>query len=127
MRVILVADNASTRFGGEAFIPFNYFKLLIARGVDVRLVVHARNRDELVDLFPGHVDRLYFVEDTWLHKALFRLGTFLPRRLADATTGLLLHLTTEMVQRRIIRDIAKKFAVDVIHQPIPVSPKTPSM
>jgi glycosyltransferase involved in cell wall biosynthesis len=126
MRVILVADNASTRFGGEAFIPFNYFKLLLARGVDVRLVVHARNRAELVELFPENLDRLYFVEDIWLHKALFRLGTFLPRRLADATTGMLLHLTTELVQRRIIREIVKTVKVDVIHQPIPVSPKTPS-
>jgi glycosyltransferase involved in cell wall biosynthesis len=126
MRILLVADNASTRFGGEAFIPFNYFKLLLARGVDVRLVVHARNRTELIELFPEHLDRLFFVEDIWLHKALFRLGTFLPRRLADASTGLILHLTTQLVQQRIIRDLHEKFAADVVHQPIPVSPKTPS-
>jgi glycosyltransferase involved in cell wall biosynthesis len=126
MRVILVADNASTRFGGEAFIPFNYFRLLLAREVDVRLVVHARNRTELVERFPEYLDRLHFVEDTGLHKALFRFGTFLPRRLADATTGLLLQLATQTVQRRIVRELVKKFAIDVIHQPIPVSPKTPS-
>ena len=126
MQVILVADNASTVFGGEAFIPFNYFRLLLARKVDVRLVVHARNRTELVERFPDCQNRLYFVEDTWLHKALFRLGTFLPRRLADATTGLLLHLATQMVQRRIVRELVKKLAIDVVHQPIPVSPKTPS-
>ena len=126
MHVILVADNASARFGGEAFIPLNYFRLLLAREVDVRLVVHARVRAELVELFPDHLDRLHFVEDTWLHKALFRLGTFLPRRLADATTGLLLHLTTQLVQRNIVLSLVKKLAVDVIHQPIPVSPKTPS-
>jgi glycosyltransferase involved in cell wall biosynthesis len=126
MHVILVADNASARFGGEAFIPLNYFRLLLAREVDVRLVVHARVRAELVELFPDHSDRLHFVEDIWLHKALFRLGTFLPRRLADATTGLLLHLTTQLVQRKIVQNLAKKLAVDVIHQPIPVSPKTPS-
>ena len=126
MHVILVADNASARFGGEAFIPLNYFRLLLAREVDVRLVVHARVRAELVELFPDHSDRLHFVEDIWLHKALSRLGTFLPRRLADATTGLLLHLTTQLVQRKIVQNLAKKLAVDVIHQPIPVSPKTPS-
>jgi glycosyltransferase involved in cell wall biosynthesis len=126
MQVILVADNASTVFGGEAFIPFNYFRLLLARKVDVRLVVHARNRTELIERFPDCQNRLYFVEDTWLHKALFRLGTFLPRRLADATTGLLLHLATQMVQRRIVRELVKKLAIDVVHQPIPVSPKTPS-
>jgi glycosyltransferase involved in cell wall biosynthesis len=126
MHVILVADNASARFGGEAFIPLNYFRLLLAREVDVRLVVHARVRAELVELFPDHSDRLHFVEDIWLHKGLFRLGTFLPRRLADATTGLLLHLTTQLVQRNIIKSLVERLAVDVIHQPIPVSPKTPS-
>ena len=126
MHVVLVDNNASTRFGGEAFIPLNYFRLLLARKVDVRLIVHARVRAELVELFPDHSDPLHFVEDIWLHKALFRLGTFLPRRLADATTGLLLHLTTQLVQRRIIQNLIKELAVDVIHQSIPVSPKSPS-
>src|SRR5229473_8361329 len=107
MRVILVADNASGLFGGEAFIPLNYFRLLRSRKVDVRLVVHARNKAELVDRFPQDLDRLHFVEDTWLHKALFRLGQYLPRRLADATTGLLIHLTTQLSQRRIVRDLIK--------------------
>ena len=126
MRVVIVADNASTRFGGEAFIPFNYFRLLLQRKVDVSLVVHARNRTELSGCFPESLERLHFVEDTWLHKALFRLGSFLPRRLAEATTGLLLHFATQSTQRRIIRRLVKELAVDVIHQPIPVSPKMPS-
>ena len=102
MRIIITADNASARFGGEAFIPLNYFRLLLARKEDVRLVVHARNKSELTALFPNDLDRLYFVDDTSLHKALFRLGRFLPRRLADATTGLLMHLSTQFAQRRII-------------------------
>jgi glycosyltransferase involved in cell wall biosynthesis len=126
MRIVIVADNASARFGGEAFIPLNYFRLLRSRSVDVRLVVHARNKAELIEQFPNDLDRLRFVEDTWLHKALFRLGGHLPRRLADATTGLLIHLTTQSAQRRVIRDLAKTLGVDVVHQPIPVSPKTPS-
>src|SRR5882762_7590343 len=126
MRIIIVADNASTRFGGEAFIPLNYFRLLRARNVDVRLVVHARNKAELIARFPDDQDRLYFVEDTSLHKALFRLGQFLPRRLADATTGLVIHLTTQFAQRRLVRDLVKRHGIDVVHQPIPVSPKTPS-
>jgi len=126
MRIILVADNASTRFGGEAFIPLNYFRLLRARNADVRLVVHARNKAELLTRFPEDQDRLYFVEDTRLHKALFRLGQFLPRRLAEATTGLVIHLTTQLSQRRIVCEIAKRHRIDAVHQPIPVSPKTPS-
>jgi hypothetical protein len=126
MRVILVADNASVRFGGEAFIPLNYFRLLRLRKVDVRLVVHARNKAELLERFPEDWERLHFVEDTRLHKALFHVGEFLPRRLAEATTGLLIHLTTQLSQRRIVRDLATTFGIDVVHQPIPVSPKVPS-
>ncbi len=126
MRVILVADNASGRFGGEAFIPLNYFRLLRLRKVDVRLVVHARNKAELLERFPEDLERLHFVEDTRLHKALFHAGEFLPRRLAEATTGLLIHLTTQLSQRRIVRDLATTFGIDVVHQPIPVSPKVPS-
>ncbi len=127
MHIIIVADNASSLFGGEAFIPLNYFRLLRARDIDVRLVVHARNKPELVRRFPDDHERLFFVEDTWLHKALFRFGQYLPRRLADATTGLLIHLTTQSAQRRIVRDLIKTHHIHVVHQPIPVSPKTPSL
>jgi glycosyltransferase involved in cell wall biosynthesis len=84
------------------------------------------NKSELLELFPHEQDRLYFVQDTSLHKALFRYGQLLPRRLADATTGLLIHLTTQSSQRRILRDLVKQYSIDVVHQPIPVSPKTPS-
>ena len=126
MRIIIVADNASSLFGGEAFIPFNYFRLLRARNIDVRLVVHARNRLELLNRFPDDQGRIFFVEDTWLHKALFSWGQKLPRRLADATTGLIIYLTTQLSQRRIVRELIKAHDIDVVHQPIPVSPKTPS-
>jgi glycosyltransferase involved in cell wall biosynthesis len=127
MRILIVASNASSRFGGEAFIPLNYFRLLRARKMDVRLVVHARNRPELTAQFPNDLDRLFFVDDTLLHKVLNRFSRFLPRRLADATTGLIIHLSTQLAQRRLIRELVRAHAIDVVHEPIPVSPKTPSM
>jgi glycosyltransferase involved in cell wall biosynthesis len=127
MRILIVASNASRRFGGEAFIPLNYFRLLRRRSMDVRLVVHARNRPELTALFPDDLDRLCFVDDTSLHKKLNRFGQILPRRLADATTGFIIHLTTQLAQRRIIRELVKAHAIDVVHEPIPVSPKAPSL
>ena len=61
MRVMIVAENASTRFGGEAIIPYHYFRLLRARGVDAHLIVHARTRDELVSLFPDDLKHIHFV------------------------------------------------------------------
>ena len=127
MRIIIAADNASSRFGGEAFIPLNYFRLLRARKEDVRLVVHARNKSELTLRFPEDLDRLYFVDDTPMHKVLFWFGRFLPRRLADATTGLIIHLSTQLHQRRVVRELVKTHHVDVVHVPIPVSPRTPSL
>jgi glycosyltransferase involved in cell wall biosynthesis len=127
VRILIVADNASSRFGGEAFLPLNYFRLLLARKMDVRLVVHARNRPELTAQFPNDLDRLFFVDDTLLHKVLFRFSRFLPRRLSDATTGLIIHLSTQIAQHRIIHDLVKTQGINVVHEPIPVSPKTPSL
>jgi glycosyltransferase involved in cell wall biosynthesis len=127
MRIIIVADNASNQFGGEAFIPLNYFRLLLARNEDVRLVVHARIKSELTQQFPEHLDRLYFVADTAMHKMLSRYGRLLPRRLADATTGLIVHLSTQFSQRRVVRDLVRLHKIEIVHQPIPVSPKTPSL
>jgi glycosyltransferase involved in cell wall biosynthesis len=127
MRVLIIADNASSQFGGEAFLPFNYFRLLRARNVDVRLVVHERNRSELTSQFPKDLDRLHYVKDTLLHKVVFRLGSFLPRRVADVTTGFIIYLTTQIAQRRLAKKLSKLHHFDVIHVPIPVSPKSPSL
>jgi glycosyltransferase involved in cell wall biosynthesis len=124
MRIVIVANNASSRFGGEAFIPLNYFRLLRARNADVRLVVHARNKTELAQQFPADLERIYFVEDTRLHKVLSRFSQ-LPQRLAQATTGLVVHLTTQFAQRRVVRALVMDCHIDVVHLPIPVSPKMP--
>ena len=127
MRVLIVADNASNQFGGEAFLPFNYFRLLRARNIDVRLLVHERNRAVLTAEFPGQLDRLHYVKDTLLHKIVFQLGSFLPRRVADVTTGFIIYLTTQIAQRRLVKKLSKLHHFDVIHVPIPVSPKSPSL
>src|SRR6185312_14076080 len=127
MRVLIVSDNASSKFGGEAFLPLNYFRLLRARNIDVCLLVHERNKSELIKQFPHDIERLHFVPDTLLHKAVFRVGSLLPRRIADVTTGFVIYLTTQIAQRRLIRTLSKAHGFDVIHVPIPVSPKAPSL
>jgi len=125
MRVMIVAENASTRFGGEAIIPYHYFRLLRARGVDAHLIVHARTRDELVSLFPDDLKHIHFVEDQLLQKIFYRVGKLLPHRVAEATFGLANQLLTQWAQRRVIRVLTTKQCV--IHQPIPVSPRFPSL
>jgi glycosyltransferase involved in cell wall biosynthesis len=127
MRVIIVAEHASGQFGGEAFLPLNYFRLLRARNIDVHLVVHSRTAEELRKLFPQDLDRLHFINDNHFQQVLYRLGEMFPRRLAEATTGFVSHLRTQVVQRRLVRELVRVHGIDVVHEPIPVSPKSPSL
>ena len=124
-RVLIVAENASTRFGGEAIIPYHYFRLLRARGVDAHLIVHARTRDELKALLAHDLSHLHFVEDQLLQKLFYRIGKLLPHRVAEATFGLANQLLTQWAQRRVVRSLLAQRCV--IHQPIPVSPRFPSL
>ncbi len=84
LRIAIVADNCSLRMGGEAALPYYYFQFLLARRVDVHLVCHGRNREELERAFPGHRDRLHLIADEPLHRGLHFLGRPLPRRVDRA-------------------------------------------
>jgi glycosyltransferase involved in cell wall biosynthesis len=126
MRVCIVAEHASTHFGGEAFLPLRYFSLLRARGIDAWLIVHSRTRTELAALFPNETNRILYVPDLWIHRFLFRLSCYLPRRVSEATFGLINQLVTQFCQRSMLRKLVKKEEVDVVHQPIPISPRFPS-
>ena len=125
LRVLVVAENASVRFGGEAILPYHYFRLLRALEVDTHLVVHARVRDELLLLFPDDHDRLHFVQDQTLQKLFFHIGKLLPHRINESTFGLLNQMLTQRAQRGLFRGLATPGTV--VHQPIPVSPRFPSL
>lgn len=126
LRVIIVAQNASTRFGGESILPWHYFRLLRRRGVDARLVVHERTRDELLALLPREAERMHFVPDLPSQRALWRIGRRMPGRIEENTIGIWLHAATARMQRKMVRELIAKYRVDVVHEPIPVSPKQPS-
>jgi glycosyltransferase involved in cell wall biosynthesis len=126
MRICIVAEHASTRFGGEAFLPVHYFSLLQARGIETWLIVHSRTRKELTELFPQDKGRILFVTDLWIHRLFFRMSRHLPRRLSEATLGLLNQLITQLCQRSMLRRLIRERNIDVIHQPIPISPRFPS-
>lgn len=127
LRILIVAEHASAQFGGEAALPLHYFRVLRKRGEEAWLLVHERTRPELERAFPHDTDRISYIPDTWLHIALWKLGRPLPNRLSYFTTGFVMRLLTQMIQRRMIRRAVKQERIDVIHQPIPVSPKEPSM
>lgn len=125
-RVLLVAEHASAAFGGEALIPFQYFKNLREMDVDVHLVVHARTQQELCRSFPLDLERLHFVKDSLVNIWCHRIGQLMPNRLAVFTVSALSHLDTQLRQRRLVRRLLRAQGFDVVHEPIPVSPKQPS-
>jgi glycosyltransferase involved in cell wall biosynthesis len=127
MKVVVVATNASTRFGGEAILPWHYFRLLRKRGVEAWLVAHERTRSELVALLPNEVDRMRFVPDLPVQRWLYRMSKPLPKRVTDITLGWAVGLCTSWMQRKIVRDLVAQHDVDVVHEPIPVSPRQPSL
>ena len=126
LRVLIVAEHASAKFGGEATIPLHYFRMLRKRGVDVRLLTHARTRNELADLFPND-DRIVYVKDSLWHRIMWQAGRRLPEQIAYLTTGFLSRFSSQLSQRRIVRRMVREQGITLVHQPIPVSPREPSM
>jgi glycosyltransferase involved in cell wall biosynthesis len=127
MRICIVADNASARFGGESILPLHYFRQLRQRGIEVWLVAHDRVRAELVALLPAERERMRFVSDTAFHRLLFRLSGLLPRRVAESTLGLVMLMYTQWTERRVVRELIRTHGIDILHQPAPVAPSYPSM
>jgi glycosyltransferase involved in cell wall biosynthesis len=126
-RVLIVAEHASARFGGEAVLALHYFRLLRRRGVEAWLLVHERTRDELERLFPQERGRIRYVADTRAHIALWKLGRMLPDRLSAFTTGYAMRWLTQRDQLRQARALVAEQGIEVVHQPMPVSPKEPSL
>lgn len=127
MRILIVSEHASLQFGGEASLPLHYFRVLRNRNLPVWMIVHERTKNELAELFADDLDRIYFIKDTIWHKILWNLGKPLPSRVSYFTFGILLRLLTQISQRHLAESIIKEHEIDIVHQPIPVSPKEPSI
>ncbi|MDR3622225.1 MAG: glycosyltransferase family 4 protein [Paludisphaera borealis] len=126
-RVLIVSEHASVRFGGEAILPWHYFRFLRRRGIEAWLVVHSRTRDELIDLLPGEADRMHFLPDTALNKGADRLSRRLPGRIGHLILGYLSRLGTQRAARATARRLIAEYRINVVHQPILVSPREPSL
>jgi glycosyltransferase involved in cell wall biosynthesis len=126
LRVCIVAENASFRFGGEASLPLHYFARLRQRDIQAWLIIHGRTRPELESLFPQDQARIQYIPDKWYHKLIWQLSRPLPRRVAEATFGTLMVLVNQLIQRNMVKRLIREQGVTVVHQPIPVSPKAPS-
>ena len=127
INVLIVAENASTEFGGEASLPLHYYRILRRRKIPVWLLIHERSQDHLKSLFPSENEPIIYVTDTIWHRFLWQITSRLPERLSYLTTGFIMRLLTQLEQRRIIHRLVQEHNITVIHQPIPVSPREPSM
>lgn len=126
-RVLIVAENTSALLGGEAILPLQYFRLFHARGWDMQLITHERNRETLAESFPELVARTRFSPDTWVHKWIWRVGRVFPGSLRDHLFGNLMGMVTGFQQRKMARELVAQGKIDLVHQPIPVSPTAPSL
>lgn len=127
LRILIIANHASLRFGGEASLPFYYFRFLRERNYETWLLVHERTRSELQTVFREDMGRIHFTTDTFVQLFLWRCGEFLPHRVSYFTFRLLVRLLTQWKQRRIARKLIRDNKINVVHQPIPVSPREPSL
>jgi glycosyltransferase involved in cell wall biosynthesis len=126
-RVLIVSENATDLFGGEAILPLHYFRLLRARNMETWLITHERVKNRLVEIMPEEMERVCFIPDTVLHIYLHKIGQLLPHRISAITTGAVLHLITQIYQYSLVRKTIKAKHINVVHEPTPVSPKQPSV
>lgn len=126
-RVLIIAEHASFTFGGEASLPLHYFLGLQAQGVFVQLVTHSRTRTELGHLLQGRLHDVHFIEDGRFDWIMWQLGKLFPDRFSYHSFGFLSRLNTQIKARRMGRQIIKNQHITVVHQPIPVSPREPSL
>jgi glycosyltransferase involved in cell wall biosynthesis len=123
LRVCIVGQHASMKFGGEASFPWIAFKLLRERGIDATMVVHARTRDELRQAFEKDVDRIFFVDDTAADRMLYRIGRMFPGDLDSLTLAVFRHWLVQRRQRKVIRQLIAQGRVNVVHETVPVAPR----
>jgi alpha-maltose-1-phosphate synthase len=122
LKILIVCEHASNKFGGEAMLPFKYFHYLQKQNHDVYLLTHTRTRNS----FDG-MRNIYFIPDTKLHIVMYKLSKYLPDRVALLTTGIFSQFITQIYQWVYARRIIKSKNIDIIHEPAPVSPKQTSM
>jgi len=128
LRVMIVAENASFVQGGASFLAVQWFRHLLREGVDVHLLVHIRSKAELDQSLSTFTSRIHYVPEVFLQTICWKVGNAIfPPHVRDFTSGWVVHLITQFMQRRLARRLIPQYKIDVIHEPTPVAPRLPSM
>lgn len=128
MKLLLVAETASTTKGGEAALPIHYFRTLAEMKLDVHLLCHARSQADLFQEFSHLFDRqIFFIADTRFQRVLWRLGKHFPYRIEDLVFGTLIGLLTQWQMAKWIRLNSLKERGRVVWQITPVGPAIPTL
>ena len=125
--VLIIAENASMRQGGESSLAVHWFLELLKEGVEVHLLVHVRSKRELDQSVSRNASRIHYVPDVLLQKICWKLGERLPAHVRSFTSDWLVHTVTQFMQRRAARRLIEQYKIDVVHEPAPVTPRLPSM
>src|SRR5262249_42309187 len=125
--VLIVADNASMRQGGEPSLAMHWFLELLKEGVDVHLLVHVRSKPELDQSLSRFHSRIHYVPDVLLQKIGWTRGRALPDHVRSFTSDWLVSLVTQFTQRRAARRLIEQYKIDIVHEPTSVSPRLPSV
>jgi hypothetical protein len=123
LRVLIICENASFRFGGEATLPLHYFIKLREQNIEKWLIVHERVRQELAELLGNEFERIRFIPNTWVHKLLHNIAILFPEAIGKFTFGQAMLLWSQYLARQIAKELILHQRINVIHQPTPVSPK----
>lgn len=125
-RVLIVAPQASERAGGAALLPLRLFTGLRARSVEAWLVTHDSARAELTGLLPAsELRRVVFAPSLPGFGSLSRWRRRLPSGLRTLAWGIT-QLERQFAMVPVIRRLVGELGIDVVHQPVTVSPVIPS-
>ena len=127
LKIIIVAENVSRNMSGETILPYYYLTHFLDFGHDVQVICHERVRDQLrADLDGRMFARFRFVRDSFLQKALFRIGKAFPHRVEDLVFNQLIQLLTQLRMRRMTKRLVLAGSADVVFQPAPIAAKAVS-
>lgn len=128
MKVLIVAENASMKFSGEAALSLYYFDRMRERGLDVMMICHTRCREELRQRYADDslFSQIFFISDTKLQRFFSVVGSYLPFIIGDRIIGQIVYILTQLRLKRVAQELVKKLSLQIVFQPAPISPIVPS-